>query len=157
MTLPVPSRSAGADLAEQGMAQTRSTRQKRALRQTLSDSDRFRNAAEIYSDLGAAGTSIGLATIYKQLSRLAASGEVDVLRTDDGQLLYRSCSTDSHHHHVVCRRCGRSVEIGGADVEQWANAVAKASGYTEVTHTIEIMGLCRSCRRAQRTAAAAAR
>ena len=125
--------------------QTRSTRQKRALQQTLSESDRFRGAAEIHADLRAAGQRVGLATVYKQLGRLAASGELDVLRTDDGQLLYRSCATDSHHHHVVCRRCGRSVEVEGPDVERWASRVASSHGYTEVTHLVEIMGICRDC------------
>jgi Fur family ferric uptake transcriptional regulator len=125
--------------------QTRSTRQKRALRQTLSESDRFRGAAEIHADLRAAGERVGLATVYKQLGRLAAAGEIDVLRTDDGQLLYRSCSTDTHHHHVVCRRCGRSVEVEGPDVERWAVSIASSHGYSDVTHLVEIMGLCHSC------------
>lgn len=125
--------------------QTRSTRQKRALRQTLSESDRFRGAAEIHADLQGAGERVGLATVYKQLGRLAAAGEVDVLRTDDGQLLYRSCSTDTHHHHVVCRRCGRSVEVEGPDVERWASSIARSHGYSDVTHLVEIMGLCSAC------------
>ena len=60
---------------------------------------------------------------------MATDGEVDVIRTPDGEAVYRSCSTD-HHHHVVCRSCGLAVEVTGDAVERWAEAVAAAHGFT---------------------------
>ena len=75
---------------------------------------------------------------------LADEGAVDVLRTADGESAYRRC-TDSHHHHLVCRSCGRTVEVEGPQVERWADQVATAHGFAEVSHTIEIFGRCRDC------------
>jgi Fur family ferric uptake transcriptional regulator len=50
-----------------------------------------------------------------------------------------------HHHHLTCRTCGRSVEVEGRAVEQWAEKVAAEAGFTEVDHTVELFGLCPEC------------
>ena len=76
---------------------------------------------------------------------LADAGEVDVLRSGSGEAVYRRCATDDHHHHLVCRRCGKAVEIAGPAVETWAQRVADEHGYTDLSHTVEIFGLCREC------------
>jgi len=70
---------------------------------------------------------------------------VDVLRTDDGEAAYRRCPTTEHHHHLVCRSCGRSVEVDGPEVEAWATSVAEQHGFTEVSHTVEVFGTCTAC------------
>jgi Fur family ferric uptake transcriptional regulator len=75
---------------------------------------------------------------------LAANGLVDTLRTDTGESVYRRCSND-HHHHLVCRACGSTVEIQGGDVESWAAEMAHAHGFSDVSHTIEIFGICGAC------------
>ncbi len=67
-----------------------------------------------------------------------------MLRTDDGEAVYRRCSR-SHHHHLVCRRCGRTVEVEGPAVERWAEKVADEHGYTDVSHQVEIFGTCPAC------------
>ena len=76
---------------------------------------------------------------------MADAGEVDVLLNPAGETTYRQCST-VHHHHLVCRNCGRTVEITGAAVEKWTQAVAAEHGFSDVTHTIELVGLCAECR-----------
>ena len=90
---------------------------------------------------------VGLATVYRALQTLADQGEVDVLRTDDGESVYRRCSTGAHHHHLVCRSCGRTVEVEGPTVERWADAVSAEHGFRDVTHTLEIFGTCSDCAR----------
>ena len=88
--------------------------------------------------------TVGLATVYRTLQALADDGEVDVLRTDDGEAVYRRCCT-GHHHHLVCRACGRTVEVEGPTVERWADTVAAEHGFTDVRHTLEIVGTCADC------------
>ena len=75
---------------------------------------------------------------------MAASGLVDTLRTDNGESVYRRCSAH-HHHHLVCRGCGTTVEMQGSTAEKWAADVAREHGFTDVTHTIEIFGVCAGC------------
>ncbi len=132
------------DLAPR-VPQERSTRQKRALAAVLDASEGFRSAQELFTELRARGENVGLTTVYNQLRALADSGEVDVLRSDEGESLYRRCVTGEHHHHLVCRRCGRTVEVEGPEVELWAERVAESHGFLEVSHTLEIFGTCANC------------
>jgi Fur family ferric uptake transcriptional regulator len=124
--------------------QTRSTRQKRALAEVLDESDGFRSAQDLYVELRARGENVGLTTVYNQLRALADSGQVDSVRADDGETLYRRCGAE-HHHHLVCRFCGRTVEVQGPEIERWANRVAEANRYVDIQHTFEIVGTCRDC------------
>lgn len=123
----------------------RSTRQKRALGALLDTSAGFRSAQDLFGELRERGENVGLTTIYNQLRALADAGEVDVWRSDDGETLYRRCRTDQHHHHLVCRRCGRTVEVEGPEVEGWADQVAALYDFVDVVHTLEIVGTCAGC------------
>jgi Fur family transcriptional regulator, ferric uptake regulator len=125
-------------------AGTRPTRQRRAVAAVMQSFDDFRSAQDIHDLLRKAGENVGLSTVYRTLQTLADGGEVDVLRTEDGEALYRRCS-DRHHHHLVCRTCGRTVEVAGPTVESWADAVAAEHGFADVSHTLEIFGTCPSC------------
>jgi Fur family ferric uptake transcriptional regulator len=123
----------------------RSTKQKRALAALLAESTGFRSAQDFYAELRGRGENVGLTTIYNQLGALAESGEVDAVRTDTGEMLFRRCASAAHHHHLLCRSCGRTVEVEGPEVERWADRVARKHGFTDVTHTLEVVGLCPEC------------
>ncbi|MGI8682253.1 MAG: Fur family transcriptional regulator [Mycobacteriales bacterium] len=121
------------------------TRQREAITAVLESSGGFRSAQELYADLRRSGRRVGLTTVYRTLATLAGSGAVDVLRGADGEAAYRWCATDRHHHHLVCRDCGRTVEVAGTAVERWAERVAAEHGYSDVSHTVEIFGRCAEC------------
>ncbi|NML49190.1 transcriptional repressor [Streptomyces sp. R302] len=123
----------------------RSTRQRAAVSAALSEVDEFRSAQELHDMLKHRGDSVGLTTVYRTLQSLADAGEVDALRTSEGETVYRRCSSDDHHHHLVCRACGKAVEVEGPMVEQWAETVAAEHGFVNVAHTVEIFGTCAEC------------
>ncbi|WP_110182494.1 Fur family transcriptional regulator [Nocardioides solisilvae] len=122
----------------------RPTRQRRAVSEALSAFDDFRSAQQIHDLLCSRDDKVGLATVYRTLSALADAGEVDVLRNEDGESLYRRCSA-THHHHLVCRACGATVEVEGPAVERWTRAIAREHGYAQVSHELEIFGTCPAC------------
>jgi Fur family transcriptional regulator, ferric uptake regulator len=127
--------------------QRRLTKQQAAIAAALGDSDDFTSAQDLHARLRFQGHAVGLATVYRALQTLAEHGDVDVLRTDDGEAVYRRCSTVAHHHHLVCRSCGRTVEVEGPAVERWADAMSEKHGFRDVTHTVEIFGTCGACPR----------
>lgn len=122
----------------------RQTRQRTAVRDLLEELQEFKSAQQLHDLLRANGTQVGLTTVYRSLQSLAEAGEVDLLVNDDGESVYRRCSSE-HHHHLVCRDCGRTIEIAGPAVERWANATAREHGFSDVSHTLEIFGRCSSC------------
>jgi Fur family ferric uptake transcriptional regulator len=122
----------------------RSTRQFQAVSDELSGSRDFRSAQDIHAAMRADGNQVGLATVYRALQSLVDAGKADILRTESGEATYRWCS-ETHHHHLVCRRCGRTVEVRGPGVEKWADAMAAEHGYADVSHTLELFGTCAEC------------
>jgi Fur family ferric uptake transcriptional regulator len=126
-------------------APTRSTKQRAAIAALLDSVEEFRSAQELHDELRRRGEGIGLTTVYRTLQSMAAAGQVDSLRTDTGESLYRRCSQEHHHHHLVCRQCGATVEVAGPEVETWATEVAAAHSFSDVSHTIEIFGVCSAC------------
>jgi len=123
----------------------RGTRQAQALAAALAGLPGFCSAQEIHAELRRKGEHVGLATVYRHLQALSEQGSVDAIRDASGETLYRQCGTSVHHHHLTCRTCGRSVEVEGRAVEQWAERVAAEAGFTDVGHTVELFGLCPEC------------
>lgn len=123
----------------------RNTWQREAVRDALDSSGGFISAQALHSALHANGSPIGLATVYRALGDLAASGEADSLQSPDGEALYRACSSEGHHHHLICRNCGLTVEIEADEVEAWAHRVAAEHGFTSAAHIVDVFGYCADC------------
>ena len=122
----------------------RATRQRAAISALLENVEDFRSAQELHDELRRRGEGIGLTTVYRTLQSMVSSGLLDTLRTDSGESVYRRCS-EHHHHHLVCRACGSTVEVEGGAAESWAVEVAAQHGFSDVSHTIEIFGVCAGC------------
>jgi Fur family transcriptional regulator, ferric uptake regulator len=128
-------------------ARGRSTRQKTAVNRALDERQDFVSAQELFAVLKERGEQVSLATVYRILQQQQQDGLVDVLNPDDGESLYRRCAAQTHHHHLVCRRCGRAVEIEAPAVERWTARIASEHGFTAAEHTVEIYGTCPDCSR----------
>ena len=125
------------------MART-STANRTLIMEHLSSMTRFVSAQTLYASMKAAGSTIGLATVYRNLQGLADENLLDIKQTDT-EVLYRLCRTDEHHHHLVCDMCGETVEIEGHIVEEWAKQLEKETGFARVDHILEFSGLCPNC------------
>ncbi|MET3919741.1 Fur family transcriptional regulator [Arthrobacter sp. UYEF20] len=134
---PAPAPAAGKE--------QRVTKQRLAVSAALDELADFVSTQELYRILQERGTSVSLATSYRILQSLADDGLVDVLRNADGEAVYRRCAVTVHHHHLLCRNCGKAVEVEAPAVEAWAARIAKEHGFTAVEHTVEIYGLCPEC------------
>jgi Fur family ferric uptake transcriptional regulator len=124
----------------------RVTWQREAVREALSTSEGFVSAQALHSYLRDSGSAIGLATVYRALADLAVEGEADSLQ-QEGESLYRACTPGSHHHHLICRNCGLTVEIEATAVESWAASVAADHGFTQPSHIVDVFGFCANCQK----------
>jgi Fur family transcriptional regulator, ferric uptake regulator len=122
----------------------RNTWQREAVREALGSTEGFVSAQSLHAHLRDEGSTIGLATVYRALSDLATDGSADSLQ-QDGESLYRACTPGTHHHHLICRNCGMTVEIEADEVEEWAASVAAAHGFTRPNHVVDVFGLCADC------------
>jgi len=125
----------------------RMTRQREVVASLLESVEGFHSAQELYEMLLSDGERIGLATVYRTLQLFSEHELVDVMRNADGESVYRSCqAAGRHHHHLLCRKCSKTIEIDGPTVEQWALQVGARHGFTDIEHTIELYGICSNCR-----------
>lgn len=127
------------------MTTRRNTWQREAVRTALGQSEGFVSAQGLHTSLRDGGSPIGLATVYRALSDLAVGGEADSLQSAEGESLYRRCTPGQHHHHLICRNCGLTVEIEADAVEAWAHSVATENGFTDASHVVDVFGLCAAC------------
>lgn len=128
------------------MATQRLTKQRKAIIEALTSQENFRSAQEIHSLLTINGETIGLSTVYRNLTDMFETRDVDMIIGTDGESQYRLCST-SHHHHLTCKKCGLAIEITGEALEVWAKQVGIDNGFTEISHTLEITGVCQRCKK----------
>jgi Fur family transcriptional regulator, ferric uptake regulator len=124
----------------------RTTRQRVELLSVLADCNEFMTPREIHEQLRSRGAPVGLTTVYRTLQTLVEEGEVDLMRMPNGEQLYRRCGT-AHHHHLTCRGCSTTVEVMSPTVERWAATTSSDHGFTHVSHTLEIFGVCSRCAR----------
>lgn len=123
----------------------RNTWQREAVRTALVSHDNFLSAQNLHVLLKDSGSAIGLATVYRTLADLTAQGAADSLQSPEGENLYRACSSGTHHHHLICRNCGLTVEIKAHAVETWAHAVAAEHGFSQANHVVDVFGICAKC------------
>jgi Fur family transcriptional regulator, ferric uptake regulator len=121
------------------------TKAQRAVLEELSAGGRFLSAQDIHARLRQKGSKVGLTSVYRALQSLADDGSVDVLRTAQGEATFRRCDSDAHHHHLVCRVCGATVEVEAPGLERWLAGVARTHGYLVEGHTLEVLGVCPRC------------
>lgn len=125
--------------------QRRRTWQRAAVQEALEATEEFISAQTLHARMRDAGSPIGLTTVYRALATLAEQGDADSLQSE-GEQLYRACSP-MHHHHLICRSCGITVEIEAVIVEQWAKQIAGQHGFSDASHVVDVFGVCPDCQR----------
>ena len=128
---------------------TRSTAQKAIISSALEHEKRFVSAQQLHRTLEDQGETVGLATVYRQLNALSESGHADSITIAEKQL-FRACSQEEHHHHLVCENCGKAVEIEPPS-EDWITTTAQSHGFAVTRHVFEIFGLCAECASSTKT------
>jgi Fur family transcriptional regulator, ferric uptake regulator len=98
-----------------------------------------------------ARSGVGRATVFRTLDLLVAIGalaRVHGVEAGGRCARYTPCAP-AHHHHLVCRSCGRVEEIDLAGLDSRLAGIARARGFAALGHTVEIAGICAPCREAR--------
>jgi Fur family transcriptional regulator, ferric uptake regulator len=101
-------------------------------------------AADLEADVRSRGLGIGRATVFRAIDVLESVGAVERLDRPTGEHAYVACAP-AHHHHVICTRCDRSIEVGDLGLGAVAREVTRRTGYRIDGHRLELFGLCPAC------------
>ena len=102
------------------------------------------SAAELEVDARARRLRVGRATIFRALELFVELGVVERLDLPSGEHAYIRCEP-THHHHLVCSRCGRAEEVDDAGLQEVTETIARRTGFRIDTHRLELFGLCPTC------------
>ena len=124
---------------------SRATAPRRAIAKLVAHRRGHFTANDLLADAAARDVRVGRATVFRTLDLLAARGQLERIDLPSGEHAYVACAPQEHHHHVVCRSCGRSVEVADAGLQSVVGEIARRSGYRIESHRLELFGLCGEC------------
>jgi Fur family ferric uptake transcriptional regulator len=122
----------------------RLTKPRRAVATLIADQDGHFTAAELVAAARDQRLGVGRATVFRTLDALAEIGAIERLDLPSGDHAYVGCEP-AHHHHIVCSRCGRSVEIDDAGLRPVVQEVGRQTGFRVDEHRLELFGVCPAC------------
>ena len=103
------------------------------------------SAEDVYKLLLQNSEEIGLATVYRVLTQFEQAGLVIRHNFEGGHSVFE-LSSDKHHDHIVCLRCGRVEEFADDEIEQLQRKIADKLGFELTDHNLNMYGLCQECR-----------
>jgi Fur family transcriptional regulator, ferric uptake regulator len=122
----------------------RLTEPRRALAGLIGSRDGHFTADELVTVSRTRRLGVGRATVFRSLDILTELGVIERLDLPSGEHAFVACEP-SHHHHVVCSRCGRSTDVGDSGIARVLEEVGRRSGYRIERHRLELFGMCPSC------------
>jgi Fur family ferric uptake transcriptional regulator len=133
-------------LARQGY---RLTGPRRAVFESLAASREPRTVAEIHESVGSARAN--LVSVYRTVKLLCEIGLVRATDSTQGHRRYELAEPfTAHHHHLICRRCGRIEDLEGCLLEadvlgRLARRVRQSHRFQVTDHELRFFGICRRC------------
>ena len=126
-------------------APTRTTGPRRVIAGLVARRRGHFTANDLLADAAARHVQVGRATVFRTLDLLATRGQLERIDLPSGEHAYVACAPQEHHHHVVCRACGKSAEVADAGLQGVVGEIARRSGYQIESHRLELFGLCSDC------------
>ena len=121
----------------------RITEPRKALLHLLVDSPTPLSAEDAHRQLGS--EDYDLVTVYRNLETFEKAGIANRIPTESGKSLYELNEERHHYHHIICRKCHRADKLDICEIEK-LETLASDLGFTEVTHVLELYGVCEDCR-----------
>jgi Fur family transcriptional regulator, ferric uptake regulator len=122
------------------------TRPREQIASILRARKRFISAAEIHRVLEGDKAKVSLSTVYRTLEHLLSKGDVTVRIDPAGESTYMLCEPEHHHHHAICRVCGKVEDVDCTAIEQFSDSMRALHGFELDEHTMEFFGRCKACR-----------
>jgi len=112
------------------------------------------SAEDLAIQLRQEGQRISRSTVYRTLAILEKLGLVNKLDVGDGQNRYEIAQTGTHHHHLICIKCGKAIDVSEKTIEAYAGRVSNLADllsedfdFDVQSHRLEFWGICSECRR----------
>jgi Fur family ferric uptake transcriptional regulator len=124
------------------------TKQRRLIVKEFFQLDEHLSAEDLYRKVRQIDHSIGQATVYRTLNLLREAGLARELRFGNDVTIFEPLTDSTHHDHLVCERCGKTVAVLDEIIEQLQNRLAEQHNFKLTSHRMYLYGICPDCRSA---------
>ena len=132
-----------------GGAGYRLTEPRRRVAALIASRDGHFTAADLIEEARVRDLGIGRATVFRSLELLAELDVLERLDLPNGDHAYVACEPEQHHHHLVCDRCGRVIEVEDLGLGAAIEEIQRRTGWHVETHRLELYGRCPDCHAAR--------
>ena len=101
---------------------------------------------ELYMEVNKIYPQIGLATVYRTVNLLNEIGLLAKLDFHDGVDRYELITNEHHHHHLICKICGKVIEVEGDFLDDIEEKISKKYEFEIEGHYLKFFGLCNECK-----------
>lgn len=88
---------------------------------------------------------IGRATVYRTLKLFKEADIATQIELSDGRKKFEHAHNKPHHDHMICEKCGESIEFVNEHIEKLQQEAAKKHNFEMRRHYLQIFGLCKKC------------
>ena len=124
------------------------THQRLAVAAVVLDAADHLSAEDVAQRVEQRGVAVGLATVYRTLDLLVASGLVQERDFGERFRRYEPVAPGQLHEHCICTMCGRVMEFSNDRLERMIALLAEEVEFRPHHHHLEVFGLCRECQQA---------
>lgn len=127
------------------------TKTRLGLLRLVARENRHLTADEITNGLHADGIKLDRVTVYRNIDRMLDAGLFVASFLPGRALRVGLCRHPDapHHHHIVCRNCGRMAETVGCLLsDRWdllREEMRTQTGFDLTGHVMQYVGLCPQC------------
>ncbi|MBI2839300.1 MAG: transcriptional repressor [Acidobacteria bacterium] len=107
------------------------------------------SAEDLYDLVHREHPEIGRSTVYRALKLFCDSGVARQVDLKDGRMRYEHHLRRPHHDHMVCTRCGQTFEFICQEIESLQERAAASIAFAPESHSLQIYGVCKDCRRGE--------
>ena len=122
----------------------RLTEPRRAVAEMIAARDGHFTAAELVDEARDRRPGLGRATVFRALDLFTSLNLVERVDLPAGDHAYVACD-QAHHHHAICTRCGRSLDVEDTGLADVIAEMGRRSGFRVAAHRLELFGLCAAC------------
>jgi Fur family ferric uptake transcriptional regulator len=122
----------------------RLTPQRMMILAAIENSEDHISAEEIYSQVAAKYPHVNISTVYRTLELLTELGLVTETDLGEGRVRYHPADK-GHHHHLVCRECGRIIDLDESVVASLKSTLLREYSFDADLKHLAIFGRCAKC------------
>jgi Fur family ferric uptake transcriptional regulator len=116
------------------------------LRKTLSLRGHF-DPEHLYLQIKGTGMKASRASVYRTLTLMCECGLIERVKKTEHGTVYERTFGHEHHDHMLCVQCGKVIEFYSRELEKLQDGLCKDQGFQGASHTLEIRGHCKKCRK----------